>query len=118
EAVTRTADEPPAAGPTAPSGGGGGGGSTATAADKVAPRLAVGGLTVQHVGRSSVLRVLATASERGTVAASGFLDVAGLLLPVLAKPVKVDVPGGGVELRFRLTARQRRQVLASLRKRK
>ena len=45
-------------------------------------------------------------------AASGFVDVAGLSLPVSADRQRVGIGGGGVELTVRLGARQRREARA------
>ena len=73
-----------------------------TGRDRVAPRVRVGGPTVQ---RGTRVRLLATSSERGTISASGFVDVAGLSLPVSATAQRVGVGGGGVELIVKLNAR-------------
>jgi hypothetical protein len=103
ENVTRTGSAPPAA----------------VADDGRPPQVAVGAATLQHVGRSRMVRVYATSGEAGTLAASGFLEAAGLRLPVTRiGPVRVPVPGAGAELAFRLTGRSWRATRNALRKRK
>jgi hypothetical protein len=76
--------------------------------DTVPPRVRAGGSTLQRIGRSGRVRVLATSSERGFVAASGFLDVAGLALPLRSDRRRVAVAGGGVRLTVKLSRRQMR----------
>ena len=67
------------------------------------PRSAVGAPTLQRLGRARRVSVYATSSERGTLGASGFLDVAGLALPVKKVPRRrVRVGGGGAELTYTL----------------
>ena len=78
-----------------------------TADDRTAPRVQAGGSTLQRVGRRRV-RVLATSSERGFLAASGFLEVAGILLPLQSDRKRVTVAGGGAELTIRLSKRHLR----------
>jgi len=97
ETVTRSTVVPP------PDAGDGG-------ADSVAPRLDVGAPSLQRLRGGRTVRVMATSSERGTIAASGFLDVAGLSLPLTTVRGRVRVAGGGVELRMRFTARQLREI--------
>jgi Ca2+-binding RTX toxin-like protein len=80
-----------------------------TGRDRVAPRVRVGGSTVQRAGRGR-FQLVATSSERGTISASGFIDVAGLSLPISADRQRVGVGGGGVRLTVKLTARQRREA--------
>ena len=75
--------------------------------DRTAPRVEVGGPTRQRAGRRRV-RMLATSSERGFLAASGFLDVGGISLPLQSDRKRVTVAGGGVELRVRLSKRHLR----------
>ena len=57
-----------------------------------------------------MIRIAATSSERGTVAASGFIDIAGLSLPLANVSRPISVGGAGVELSIRLTARQLRET--------
>jgi hypothetical protein len=103
ERVERVAVPPPA------------GGSAAD--DKAAPRLRAAAPRVQRIGPSRrTVRVIAATSEAGQIAASGVLDVAGLALPAATVRRRVPVAGGGIELRYRLTAGQLRQALASLRR--
>jgi hypothetical protein len=95
EAVTRTLTPPP---PDATSGD-----------DRTPPVVDAGAATLQHVGRRPRLRIAATSSERGTLAASGFLDVGGISLPLKSDRRRVRVAGGGALLTIRLPARHRRQ---------
>jgi Ca2+-binding RTX toxin-like protein len=81
------------------------GGSTGR--DRVAPKVRVGGPTVQ---RGTRMKLFATSSERGTISASGFVEIRGLALPISAAAQRVGVGGGGVELTARLDARQRREA--------
>jgi len=104
EAVTRTVT-------AAPPGAGG-------ARDRVAPRLEVGAAARQHVRRSRLVRVFASTTERGYVAASGSLRVSGIALPLRVARRAVVVAGGGAELAVRLTLAQHRQVLRALRRRR
>jgi hypothetical protein len=76
--------------------------------DGVPPRVAAGASTLQHVGRRWRVRVAATSSERGAISASGFLDVAGLRLPLKSDRRRVPVAGGGVVLTVRLSRSQQR----------
>ncbi len=90
-----------------------GGGTTGR--DRVAPKVRVGGSTVQRA-RSGRFTLVATSSERGTISASGFIDVAGLSLPLSADRKTVGVGGGGVELTVKLTARARREATRAWRR--
>ena len=71
--------------------------------------MQAGGKTLQRVGRRSV-KLLATSSERGFLAASGSLDVGGISLPVQSTRKRVPVAGGGVSLTVELTPSQVRRV--------
>jgi hypothetical protein len=82
--------------------------------DRTPPKLEVGGPTIQRLGRSGVIRLAATSSEPGTIAASGSLDIAGLARPLLSPRARVPVAGGGVELEIRLTRRQLAEVRRAL----
>jgi hypothetical protein len=98
ESVSRTATAGPEAG----------------AEDGKPPRLEVGALTLQRLGR---VRVYATSSERGAVSASGGLAVGDLLLPV--KTIdrrRVRVGGGGVVLTYRVRGRHLREARRALRR--
>ena len=70
EAITATPTPPPA--------------GASSGDDRTPPRVDAGAATLQHVGRRPRLRIAATTSERGTLAASGFLDVDGISLPLAA----------------------------------
>jgi hypothetical protein len=93
ESVMRTTVVPP------PEAGDGG-------PDSVAPRLEVGAPSLQRLRGGRTARVMATSSERGSIAASGFVDVAGLSLPLRTVRGRVRVAGGGVELRVRFSSSQ------------
>jgi hypothetical protein len=90
-----------------------GGGTTGR--DRVAPKVRVGGSTVQH---GTHLTLVATSSERGTISASGFVDLAGLSLPVTADVQRVGIGGGGVKLTAKLNARQRREATRAWRRKR
>lgn len=84
-----------------------------TGRDRVAPRVRVGGPTVQRGMRG---KLLATSSERGTISASGFVAIRGLALPISAPARRVGVGGGSVKLTARLDARQRREAARAWRR--
>jgi len=84
-----------------------------TGRDRVAPAVRVGGPTVQ---RGTRMKLFATSSERGTISASGFVEIRGLALPISAAAQRVGVGGGGVELTARLDARQRREATRAWRR--
>jgi Ca2+-binding RTX toxin-like protein len=102
ESVTRSAVAPPPEG--------------AAGDDTTAPVVRAGASTLQRVGRSARVRLFATSSERGFVAASGFLDVAGLALPLQSDRRRVRVAGGGVQLTVRLKGRALRETRRALRR--
>lgn len=104
EAVTRTVT-------AAPPGAGG-------ARDRVAPRIAVGGPTRQRIARSRRVRVFATSTESGYVAASGSLRVDGVALPLRVARRRIAVAGGGAELAVTLSTAQHRRALRALRRRR
>jgi Ca2+-binding RTX toxin-like protein len=79
----------------------------ATTDDRTGPRVESGGKTVQRLGRGRI-HLLATSSERGFLAASGFVDVAGISVPLQSDRRRVTVAGGGAELTMRLKGRQLR----------
>ena len=81
--------------------------------DTKPPVVRVGGPTLQRLRRGRV-HLLATSSERGLLAASGSLDVAGISLPVQADRKRVTVAGGGVRLTIRLTRRHMRMCRRAL----
>ena len=90
----------------------------ATATDKTAPRVDVGAITLQRLGKRGVVRVVGTSSERGTLGASGYIDIAGLRLPLgnVSKPV--NVPGAGAELTLKLTKSQLREAKKQLKRKR
>jgi Ca2+-binding RTX toxin-like protein len=105
EAVTRTATAPPP-------------GDWSSGDDTQKPRLQAGGPTIQRLGRGGRIRIAATSSERGTIAASGFLDAAGLSLPLISNRRRVAVAGGGVTLTIKLKGRELRVARRALRQRR
>jgi hemolysin type calcium-binding protein len=86
-----------------------------TTDDRTGPRVQAGGLTRQRLGRGRV-RLLATSSERGFLAASGFLDVGGISLPLQSDRRRVTVAGGGVELTVRLKGSRLERCRRALRR--
>jgi hypothetical protein len=105
EGVARTVTPPP------PEAG-------AIATDTTPPRLDVGALTRQRLGRRGVIRVAATSSERGSIGVSGFIDIGGLSRPLSGARARIGVAGGGAEVALRLTARQVREVRRALRRKR
>ena len=83
--------------------------------DTRAPVVRAGGPRLQRLRRGKV-HLLATTSERGSLAASGSVDVAGISLPVQADRKRVDVAGGGARLVIRLTRRHLRLCRRALRR--
>ncbi len=81
--------------------------------DTKAPSIKVGGPAVQRLRKRGV-HLLATTSERGLLAASGSVDVAGISLPVQADRKRVSVAGGGARLVVRLTDQQVRMCRKAL----
>jgi hypothetical protein len=84
--------------------------------DSTAPVVRAGAATLQRVGRSARIRLAATSSERGRIAASGFLDLPGLALPLQSDRRRVTVAGAGVQLTVRLRGRQLRECRKALRR--
>ena len=93
----------------APAGSGG-------ARDRVAPRVEVGAAARQRIGRSRTIRVFASSTESGYVAASGSLTIDGLALALKVVRRPIAVAGAGAELAVKLTAARRRQALRALRR--
>jgi RTX calcium-binding nonapeptide repeat (4 copies) len=81
--------------------------------DTKAPVVRAGGPTLQRL-RPGRVHLLATTSERGFLAASGSVDVAGISLPVQANRKRVTVAGGGAKLTIRLTRRHVRMCRKAL----
>ena len=86
------------------------------AGDTTPPLVEAGGSTLQRLDRRGRFRVLATSSEAGHVAASGFLDVAGLSLPLQGDRRRVAVDGGGAVITVRLRGRALREARRALRR--
>jgi len=62
--------------------------------------------------------VLATSSEPGFAAASGFIDIAGLALPLKSDRKRIPVGGAGVTLTVRLSRSQMRQCRRAFKRRR
>ena len=93
--------------------------STDTLADDgKPPKVAAGGSTRQRIGRRGRIRVLATSSEPGFAAASGFIDIAGLALPLKSDRKRIAVGGAGVTLTVKLSRSQLRQARRALKRRR
>jgi Ca2+-binding RTX toxin-like protein len=90
----------------------------ATSTDKTPPVVDAGAATVQRLGRRGIVRVAATSSERGTVGASGFIEIDDLRLPLTSASARIAVAGGGAELAIKLTKKQLRDSRRVLRRRK
>jgi Thrombospondin type 3 repeat/RTX calcium-binding nonapeptide repeat (4 copies) len=81
------------------------------------PRLEVGAPVLQRLGRSRVVRVYATSSERGAVSASGGLTIGGLTLPVKTiDRERIRVGGGGAALTYRVRGRHWREARRAFRR--
>jgi hypothetical protein len=106
EIVTRPGGGPPPGPPPA--------GTPAT--DRTPPRLSVRAARVQRIARTRRLRLMATASEPGAVAASGYLDVGGLRLPLRSSRRKVSAAGGRVTITMPLDRRAMRHCLRAFRR--
>jgi hypothetical protein len=105
EAVSRTATAPPA-------------GSGTTATDKRPPVVDVSAVTMQRLGRRGVVRVVGTSSERGTLGASGYIDIAGLRRPLGNVSRRITAPGGGAELALKLSRSLVREAKRALRRKR
>ena len=86
--------------------------------DRVAPRVEVGALARQHIRRARTIRVFASSTESGYVAASGSVTIAGPALALKVVRRSIAVAGGGAELAVKLTLTQHRQALRALRRRR
>jgi hypothetical protein len=86
-----------------------------TADDRTPPRVDAVAAVRQRLGRRRV-KLLATSSERGYLAASGFLDVAGISLPLQSDRRRLAVGGSGARLTVRLRARHLRLARRGLRR--
>ncbi len=83
--------------------------SGTSVADRRAPALHLGYDPRQKLSRGRVA-VVATTTEAGSLAASGFLSTEGLRLPLKARRVIVKVGGGGGTLVARLSSLQQREA--------
>ena len=83
--------------------------------DRTGPAVQAGGRTLQRLGRGRI-RMLATSSERGFLAASGFLDVGGISVPLQSDRRRVPVAGGGVQLNVRLRGSRLRRCRTAVRR--
>jgi hypothetical protein len=89
-----------------------------TATDKTPPVVDVGATTLQRLGSRGAIKVVGTSSERGALGASGYVDIAGLQLPLgnVSKPIAV--PGAGAELTLKLTKAQLREARKQLKRKR
>jgi RTX calcium-binding nonapeptide repeat (4 copies) len=101
-----------------PSGGGAAGGASGgRVEDSARPIVQVGGSTLQRVSlRRRRLAIAVSASERSLVNISGYLAARGLNDQLRPRTARIDVGGGGAEVRLTLTGKQLRRVLADLRR--
>ena len=86
--------------------------------DRKRPRCQVGGSTSQRIKGRRRLRVAATSNEIGEIAASGFISLGGINVPIRPQSKRVTVAGGGVELKFKFTRSLVRKMRRSIRKRR
>lgn len=91
ESVSRTATPPPA--------------EASDAADTTAPRVSARGAKRQRL-RGSGIRLRGSSSERGTMAASGFLELGGERLPVRSRRIKLSSADENVAVPIRLSRSQ------------
>ena len=78
------------------------------------PAVEAGAETVQRLKRDRRVRVFATSSEVGTVSASGFLEFAGLSLPLTTESRPVAVGGAGAAITYRLSREHYRRASRAL----
>lgn len=91
----------------------------ASGEDKVAPKLQLGGLTLQRFKpQRAVIEVLLVSSEAGEVALTGYLDADGInsRLPAARKPIPVG--GGGVKIAIPISKRLAKLIARDLRHRR
>jgi hypothetical protein len=88
----------------------------ASADDRTPPTVQAAASTRQKLRRNGRVRLLATTSERGFLAASGFLNARGISQPLQSNRKRVTVGGSGTSLTVRLTRRQVRRCRAALRR--
>ncbi len=88
------------------------------ARDRVPPRLEVGAPARKRIAKSRTIRVFASSTEAGFVAASGSITIHGLALPLKVVRRQIAVAGGGAELAVKLTLSQHRQALRALRRKR
>jgi hypothetical protein len=93
--------------PPGETGGGGGGseGGGAPPPDTTAPRVRAGGSTLQHVGRTGRIVVLATVSETADLIGAGYVTIGERRLVLRTARAQVTVGGGGARLRLTLPRR-------------
>jgi Ca2+-binding RTX toxin-like protein len=101
--------------PAPPPDGGGGGPAPL---DTAAPRVRAGGSTLQRVGRSGRLTVLATVSEVAEVVGGGYVTIGERRFAFRAARTRVGVGGGGVRLRLTLARKDARRLWRLLRGRR
>jgi hypothetical protein len=87
-----------------------------SADDSVAPVVRAGAATVQRLGRRARVRLAATSSERGSIAASGMLQLPGIDLPLQSNRRRISTAGAGAELTIRVTGRNLRLARRALKR--
>ena len=88
------------------------------ARDRVPPRVEVGAPARKRIRSTRTIRLFASSTESGFVAASGSITIDGLALPLNVVRRQIAVAGGGAELAVKLTASQQRQALRALRRKR
>jgi Ca2+-binding RTX toxin-like protein len=88
------------------------------ARDRTAPRVEVGAPARLRIGRSRTVRVFASSTEAGYVAASGSLTIDGLALPLKVFRRPITVAGAGAELAVKLPVGRWREALRALHRRR
>ena len=86
--------------------------------DTVAPRVRAGGSTLQRIGRSGRITVVATATEVAELVGGGFVAVGERRFVLRSARAQVAVGGGGVRLTLQLEPRDATRLRRLLRRRK
>lgn len=111
DALGGTAPNPDGGG----AGGGGGGGGAPAAPDTTPPRLRAGGSTLQRVGRSGRVVVLATSSEAAELIGAGYVTIGERRFVLRTARAQVTVGGAGARLRLTLSRRSAARLWRLLR---
>ena len=86
--------------------------------DTSAPRVRAGGSTLQRIGRTGRITVLATASEASELIAAGYVTIRDRRFVLASARANVTVGGSGVRLRLTLAPRDARRLRRLLRGRR